>query len=186
MPADWSPLWLGLRAAGLSTAIGLTFGPWLAYASPRQKPAHLAWLPLSLSSSLLFAYCLLATGFRWPVAALVASAFSVPYLMRAAAAAYGSLNPNYANAARGLGASEWRIFWRIAAPLALWPILSAAAFVFASVATECGVALVVVRAIRTAGPLPAAPLGAIGAAGLAVHYLGSRLGSRFDGGRIGR
>jgi molybdate transport system permease protein len=175
MTADWSPLWLGLRAAGLSTAIGLTFGPWLAYVSRRQPAAALAWLPLSLSSSLLVAYCLLATAFRWPVAALVASAFSLPYLMRAASAAYGSMNPDYANAARGLGASEWRVFSRVAAPLAMRPILSAAAFAFACVATECGVILILVRAFRTAGPLPAAPLAAIGAIGLAVHYLGSRL-----------
>ncbi|MGO9258848.1 MAG: ABC transporter permease subunit [Bryobacteraceae bacterium] len=192
MTADWSPLWLAFRAAGLSTAVALTFGPWLAYVSRRQRAAPLAWLPLSLAPSLLFAYCLLETAFRWPIAALVASAFSLPYLMRAAAAAYGSLNPDYANAARGLGASEWRVFSRIAAPLALRPILSAAAFVFATVATDCGVILILVRAFRTPGPLPAAPLAAIGAIGLAVHYLGSRLeaprleASRLDRGRMGR
>ncbi len=180
MSPDWSPLWLSLRAAALSTAIALAFGPWLAYLSRRHAAARLAWLPLPLAPSLLLAYCLLASPFRWPIAALVATVFTLPYLMRSAAAAYHALPPEYGNAARGLGASEWRIFSRIAAPLTLRPILAAAAFAFALVATDCGAILTLARLVRTPGPLPAAPLAAIAAAGLAVHYLGLCLEPRLD------
>jgi len=182
MSPDWSPLWLGLRAAALSTALALAFGPWLAYLSRRHPAASLAWLPLPLAPSLLFAYCLLAAPFRWPVAALVATVFTLPYLMRSAAAAYQALNPEYSNAARSLGASEWRVFSRIAAPLALRPILAAAAFAFALVSTDCGAILTLARLVRTPAPLPAAPLAAIGAAGLAVHYLALRLEPRLHQG----
>ena len=183
MAADWSPLWLGLRAAALSTMIALPLGPWLAFLLRRRpSAAPLAWLPLPLAPSLLFAYCLLADPFRWPTASLAASLFTLTYLMRAASAAFDALNPQHLSAARGLGASEWRVFCRIAAPLALRPILAAAAFVFAVVATECGVVLILRRAILAPGPLPAAPLAAIGAAALAIHYLASRL----QGGRTAR
>lgn len=175
MTADWSALWLGLQAAALSTAIAVVLGPWLAY---RWKPwagIWLAWLPLSLSPALLFGYCLLAADFGRLPAGLVASAFSLPYMMRASAAAYGLLDPQYFNAARGLGASEWRIFRRIAGPLALRPILAAAAFAFASVTTDCAVALMLARALRTGGRLPGAALAATGALSLAIHSLGTRL-----------
>jgi molybdate transport system permease protein len=175
MGSDWSPLWLGLRAAALSTAIAIALGPWLAYVSRRHAAAPLAWLPLSISPALLFAYCLLAAPFHWTTGALVASAFTLTYLMRASAAAYDSLNPEYLNAARGIGATEWRVFLRIAGPLALRPILSAAAFVFAVVTTDCGVLLILARAVRSSGSLAAAPFIAIGATSLAVHYLGTRL-----------
>ena len=75
-----------------------------------------------------------------------------------------------------------RLCKRIAGPLALRPILAAAAFVFAAVATECGAMLILARVVRAPGPLPAAPLTAIAAAGLAIHYLGTWL----ERGRVGR
>jgi len=175
MAADWSPVWLALRAAALATVLALALGPWLAFLSRRHPAAPLVRLPLGVSSSLLIAYCLLAADFRWVLAALVASAFSLPYLMRASAAAYDSFRPEYLNAARGLGASEWRVFWRIARPLALRPVLSAASFVLASAAAECGVALILARSLRTSTPPPAAPLAGIVAIALAMHYLGIRL-----------
>jgi molybdate transport system permease protein len=174
MSPDWSPLWLGLRASALSTAIALALGPWLAWLLRPRAGAWLASLPLSVAPALLFAYCLMASPFLWPVAGLVAAAFSLPYLVRAAAAAYEALKPEYFHAASGLGASEWRVFSRIAAPLALGPILAAGAFVLASVAADCGVVLTLARAVRTGAPLPPAPLAAIGAISLAIHYLGLR------------
>jgi ABC-type Fe3+ transport system permease subunit len=179
MTADWSPLWLGFRAAALSAAIALALGPCLAYYLRERASASLAWLPLSVSPALLIAYCLLAGDFRWTIAALVASLFSVPYLVRVSAVAFDSLPPQYFNAARGLGASEWLVFRRIAWPLTFRKIVAAAAFVLASVATDASVLLILVQALRTrglrAGPqLQAAPLIAVGAFSLAIHYLAIR------------
>lgn len=175
MSFDWSPLWLGLQAAALSTAIALGLGPWLAYLLRRQAAGWLAWLPLSVAHPLLFAYCLVASPFQWTIAALVAATFSLPYLMRAAAAAYDALKPEYFHAASGLGASEWLVFSRIAGPLALGPILAAGALVFASVAADCAVVLMLGRGVRTGGALPAGPLAVTVAISLAIHFLGMRL-----------
>jgi molybdate transport system permease protein len=61
---------------------------------------------------------------------------TVPYLTRSAHAAFRNLDPAYQDAARSLGASDWRIFWRVAIPLAYRPILSATGLAFARAATE--------------------------------------------------
>ena len=174
MADDWFPLWLGFRAAALSTAMALAFGPWLAYLARRRRTASLAWLPLSVSPVLLIAYCLAATDFQWPTAALVASLFGLPYVMRESRAAFEALPAEYLNAARGLGASEWRVFRSIAAPLAWRPILAAGAFVFATVGADCGVVLILARALRASERLPFWPLATLGAISLAVHYAGMR------------
>ena len=179
MDAAWSPLWLGLRAACLSTAIALALGPWLAFLLlGRPALGRTAWLPLTASTPLIAAYALLARPFAWPMAALAALPFSLPYLMRASAAAFTQLNPDYLNAARGLGASEWRVFARVAAPLARGPILGAAGFAFAGVATDYAALLILARALRAPAPPGIAPLSAVLIVGIAVHFLASRLAHR--------
>jgi molybdate transport system permease protein len=46
------------------------------------------------------------------------------------------LDRGYGNAARSLGCSEWRIFWRVMLPLGWRPILAAAAIAFVRVWVE--------------------------------------------------
>jgi molybdate transport system permease protein len=46
------------------------------------------------------------------------------------------LNREYGDAARSLGCSEWRIFWRVMLPLSWRPILAAAGVAFARVLAE--------------------------------------------------
>lgn len=179
MDSNWSPLWLGLRAAGLTTAMALALGPWLAFVLLRRPAAALAWLPLSIATPLMAAYALLSDSFRWPLAALIALVFGLPYMMRSSASAFGALNRDYSNAARGMGASEWRTFRQVAAPLALGPILSAASFVFACVAVDYAVMVFLAQALRTGRhEIAAVPLATAGALALAIHYLGSRLETR--------
>jgi molybdate transport system permease protein len=179
MVADWSPLWLSLRAAALSTAMGLALGPWLAFLLLRSPAAaRLARLPLSIATPCLAGYALLASPFEWPLAAMVALVFSLPNVLTASASAFARINPDYCNAARGLGAGEWRVFWEIAAPLARGPILCATAFTFAVVAADYAAFLVLVRALKTQSVVSGAPLFGALAIGVAVHYLGSRLEAR--------
>lgn len=45
------------------------------------------------------------------------------------------------NAARGLGASEWRVFWRIGLPLSVRPIVTSAALVLLGVLAAVAVFL---------------------------------------------
>jgi molybdate transport system permease protein len=127
--------WL-IVAPGLATAISLVLGLWLGYIlQGRPLPAVFAAAPLLLPPTLIGAWFLLP-WFTLPVAVLAASAFGVPFLLLSSRIAFGRLDPGFLNTARSLGASEWRVFWRIALPLAWRPILAAAAILFVRVATE--------------------------------------------------
>ena len=63
-------------------------------------------------------------------AVAVALLQAVPYLVRAARTEFAALPDVYRKAALIAGASDWRIFWRIAVPLTYRPILEAAGGVF--------------------------------------------------------
>ena len=69
--------------------------------------------------------------FTWQ-AAVVASLFhSTPLLVKSARAAFESVDRSYERAARNLGATELRLFWRVTLPLVRRSILAAAALAFA-------------------------------------------------------
>jgi molybdate transport system permease protein len=77
-------------------------------------------------------------------AAIVAALFhSAPLLIKSARAAFESIDHSYERAARTLGASEWRVFWRVTVPLARRSIAAAAALAFARSLGEFGVTIMV-------------------------------------------
>jgi len=155
MPVDWFPLWLSLRVAGACTAISLALALWLAYLLAGRAASWLS-LPLALPPTIVAAYFLTRPGFTWQIAVAAAIVSAFPYLTRSAHAAFRNLDPAYENAARSLGASNWRIFWRVAMPLAYRPILAATALVFARAATEflltLGIATVLASPVLLARP----------------------------------
>ena len=57
--------------------------------------------------------------------------FVLPYAFLALADPYRALDPRYGRAALCLGASPWRVFWRVKMPLLLRPALVAGAIAFA-------------------------------------------------------
>jgi ABC-type sulfate transport system permease component len=65
--------------------------------------------------------------------------YAVPFLARSCAAAFQSVDPVYQNAARSLGASEWRVFLEVSLPMVYRPIAAAAAIAFARILTEYAV-----------------------------------------------
>src|SRR6202050_4617841 len=167
MPIDWFPLWLSLRVAVISTAIALAAGLWLAWTlanrSFRGKEVLGAavTLPLVLPPTVLGYYLLGLLGrarsirplyellfggplvFTWQ-AAVVASLFhSTPLLVKSARAALESVDRSYERAARNLGASELRLFWRVTLPLVRRSILAAAALGFARSLGDFGVTLMI-------------------------------------------
>src|SRR5271154_4766941 len=167
MAIDWFPLWLSLRVAAISTAIALAVGLWLAWIlanrSFRGKEVLDAGvtLPLVLPPTVLGYYLLVLLGRASPVghlyewvfggplvftwqAAVVASLFhSTPLLVKSARAAFESVDRSYERAARTLGASEMRLFWRVTLPLARRSILAAAALAFARSLGDFGVTLMI-------------------------------------------
>lgn len=168
MQIDWFPLWLSLRVAFLSTAIALAAGLWLAYllANREFRGKELldaaVTLPLVLPPTVLGYYLLvLVVGratplgrlweslfgsplvFTWKAAVVAALLHSLPLLVKSARAAFESVDRSYERAARNLGASEWRLFWRVTLPLAQRSILAAVALAFARSLGDFGVTLMI-------------------------------------------
>src|SRR5271154_5836737 len=167
MPLDWFPLWLSLRVAVISTAFALVIGLGLAWILEnrtfRGKEVLDATitLPLVLPPTVLGYYLLVALGGASPVghlyewlfggplvftwqAAVVASLFhSTPLLVKSARAAFESVDRSFERAARNLGASELRLFWRVTLPLARRSILAAGALAFARSLGDFGVTLMI-------------------------------------------
>src|SRR5437016_7092286 len=167
MQIDWFPLWLSLRVAFLATAGALAGGLWLAYILAnwefrgKEVLDAAVTLPLVLPPTVLGYYLLVLLGraspfgklwesifgsplvFTWKAAVVAALLHSLPLLVKSARAALESVDRSYERAARNLGASEWRLFWRVTLPLARRSIFAAVALAFARSLGDFGVTLMV-------------------------------------------
>ena len=164
---DWFPLWLSLQVAVLATVISLGVGLVLAYVLARYRFRGrealdaLLTLPIVLPPTVLGYYLLVLLGrntpvgrafeavfgfplvFTWQAAVLAATFHSIPLLVKSARAALESVDRSMENAARTLGASEWRIFFRVTLPLARRSILAATVFAFARALGDFGVTIMI-------------------------------------------
>jgi molybdate transport system permease protein len=167
MPIDWFPLWLSLRVAGLSTLFSLVLGLGLAYLLANREfrgkevVDAAATLPLVLPPTVLGYYLLVVLGresvlgrlyeaavgqplvFTWQAAVVAATVHAFPLLVKTARAALESVDRTYEKAARTLGASEWRVFWRVTLPLARRSIFAAGVLAFARSLGDFGATLMV-------------------------------------------
>ena len=136
MPADWSPVWLSLRSAGLAAVLAVLIAWPLAWLLAHRRFTGselldtLANLPLMAPPAVLIYYLLSTLGlwplrFSWRAAVLVSAIYTLPLPLHAARAGFASVDRAFENAARSLGAGEWRTFRQITLPLA-WPALLAA------------------------------------------------------------
>lgn len=167
MGIDWFPLWLSLRVAVISTAVALVVGLWLAWLLANRQfrgkeilDAAIT-LPLVLPPTVLGYYLLVLLGraspvgklyewifggplvFSWQAAVVAALFHSTPLLVKSARAAFESVDRSFERAARNLGASELRLFWRVTLPLARRSILAAGALAFARSLGDFGVTLMI-------------------------------------------
>ncbi len=164
---DWFPLWLSLRVATLSTLFALAAGVWLAWilANRRFRGKEVidaaVTLPLVLPPTVLGYYLLVLLGrtspighliesifgaplvFTWQAAVVAACIHSAPLLIKSARAAFETIDHSYERAARTLGASEWRLFWRVTLPLARRSIAAAAALAFARALGDFGITIMI-------------------------------------------
>jgi molybdate transport system permease protein len=167
MPLNWSPLWLSLRVAGIATAISLVAGICLAYVLAnrafrgRDLLDAAVTLPLTLPPTVLGYYLLVTIGqrspvgqayqwlfhtslvFTWQAAVVASTVHAIPLLVRTARAALLSVDHNLERAARNLGASEWRLFWRITLPLTRRSIIAATVLAFARSLGDFGTTLMI-------------------------------------------
>jgi putative thiamine transport system permease protein len=136
----WLPLQTTLSVALASTSLALLLVVGCLeseYKQQRPGPLHaLMYLPLLLPQiAFLFGLQVLlvrlgADGQWWAVvwAHLV---FVLPYLYLSLADPWRALDDRYARTALSLGASRWRVLWRVKLPLLLKPLLLATAVGFA-------------------------------------------------------
>ncbi|HXX45519.1 MAG TPA: molybdate ABC transporter permease subunit [Candidatus Acidoferrales bacterium] len=161
---DWSPLRISLETSICATAITLVAG--LAAAAWRQRrsgPATalvdgICLLPLVLPPTVVGFFLLLLFGrngplgklllrlgatlvFSWPATVVAAAVVAFPLMYLTARAALEQVDLRFLEAARTLGANEWRVFREVALPLA-WPgVLAGTILSFARALGEFGATL---------------------------------------------
>jgi molybdate transport system permease protein len=161
---DWSPLWISLAASVTATVITLFLGlAAAAWREGRKGPAMalvdgIFLLPLVLPPTVVGFLLLLLFGrngplgklflgfgttivFSWPATVIAATVVAFPLMYLTARAALEQVEPSLLQAARTLGASEWRVFREVTLPLA-WPgVLAGTILSFARALGEFGATL---------------------------------------------
>jgi molybdate transport system permease protein len=167
MAVNWFPLWLSLRVAALATLVSLVLGLWIAYvlANRRFRGKELldavVTLPLVLPPTVLGYYLLVALGrtsplghlyeylfgaplvFTWQAAVVASTFHAIPLLVKSARAAFETVDRSYEKAARNLGASDWRVFWRVTLPLSRRAVIAASVLAFARALGDFGATLMI-------------------------------------------
>lgn len=161
---DLSPLWISLKVSGVATLVTFLLGIIVAYRlvgwrgqwrslldglfiSPLiLPPTVVGFMLLQLfGQNSLFGKLLQQLNieiiFTWYAGAIAATVVTFPLMYRTALGAFEQIDGNLLHAARTLGASEARIFWRISLPLALPGILAGATLAFARGLGEFGATL---------------------------------------------
>ena len=170
MALDLSPIWISLETSVTATAITLVLGVAAAIWRANRRgigPALLDGiflLPLVLPPTVVGFLLLLIFGrngplgrllfhfgasvvFSWPATVIAAAVVSFPLMYLSVRAALEQVDPHLLQAARTLGASEWRVFRRVELPLA-WPgILAGTILAFARALGEFGATLMLAGSI---------------------------------------
>lgn len=161
---DWSPLWISLATSLTATAVTLITGLAAAVWRERSTGPMMAvvdgffLLPLVLPPTVVGFLLLLLLGrsgplgklllrlgatvvFSWPATVIAAAVVAFPLMYLTARAALEQVDPHFLQAARTLGATEWRVFREVALPLA-WPgVLAGTILSFARALGEFGATL---------------------------------------------
>ena len=164
--ALWSPLGLSLRVAALATLISFAAATLAAWRLARRQgplPAlldSLCSLPLVLPPTALGYYLILLVGrrglfgkwldavginliFSWQGAVAAATVVVFPLIYKSARAALEQVDRRFEDAARTLGASEWRVFLSVSLPLAWKGIFAGVMLAFARGMGEFGATLMI-------------------------------------------
>lgn len=167
MAVNWFPLWLSLRVAAVATLVSLALGLWIAHllANRRFRGKELldalVTLPLVLPPTVLGYYLLVVLGrssplghvyewvfggplvFTWQAAVVASTLHAIPLLVKSARAAFETVDRSYEKAARNLGASDWRVFWRVTLPLSRRAVIAATVLAFARALGDFGATLMI-------------------------------------------
>ncbi|ADY54834.1 molybdate ABC transporter, inner membrane subunit [Syntrophobotulus glycolicus DSM 8271] len=166
MEFDLSPLWISARTAFTATFLTFFLGIAAAWFVARNKGKFkglidsVLTLPMVLPPTVVGFFLLVLLGkkgpfgdllraldiqiiFSWTAAVIAAAVVSFPLMYKTARGAFELIDENLLHAARTLGLTEWKIFWRIAVPLS-WPgIAAGTVLAFARSLGEFGATLMV-------------------------------------------
>ena len=154
MITDFSPFWISIKTALLTTVISFFIGIVISYiiANSRGKLKGLIdgilTLPLILPPTVVGFFLLLVCGkngpigkilayfgksliFSWEATVIAAIVVSFPMMYRSTRSAFEQIDYNLISAARTLGLSEFKIFYKIAIPLAYPGIIGGIVLTFA-------------------------------------------------------
>ena len=160
---DWSPLWISLHTAAATITIVFFIGVIIAWWVERLQSQSLKifadaviTLPMVLPPTVAGFFLLYFFGnnrflgqliyqltgikiaFSWLATVLAAAVISLPIMYRSARGALSQVDKGMLEAARSLGMTEWRIFWRIHLPNALPGIIAGGLLAFARGLGEFG------------------------------------------------
>ena len=163
---DFSPLWISLKTAFLATIITSIIGIFISYKMANYKGRGRGFidgiftLPLILPPTVIGFFLLLICGkngfvgkifmsfnkniiFSWSATVIAATVVAFPMMYRTCRSAFEQIDKNMISAARTLGLSESKIFFKIAMPLA-WPgIIGGLVLSFARALGEFGATLMI-------------------------------------------
>nr|WP_224038221.1 molybdate ABC transporter permease subunit [Clostridium gelidum] len=166
MNMDYAPLWISIKTATISTIItfflGITISYWMSNFKGKSKGLidGLFTLPLILPPTVVGFFLLLLCGkngpvgkllelfntsiiFSWSATVLAAIVVSFPMMYRTTRSAFEQIDINILSAARTLGLSEFKIFHKIAIPLAMPGIVGGLVLSFARAMGEFGATLMI-------------------------------------------
>ena len=160
---DWSPLWISLHTAAATITIVFFIGVIIAWWVERLQSQSMKifadaviTLPMVLPPTVAGFFLLYFFGnnrflgqliyqltgikiaFSWLATVLAAAVISLPLMYRSARGALSQVDKGMLEAARSLGMTEWRIFWRIHLPNALPGIIAGGLLAFARGLGEFG------------------------------------------------
>lgn len=159
---DWSPFWISLKTGAVATVICFFLGLWVAREVLRLGPRARAvvdgilTLPMVVAPTVAGFFLLLLFSLRRPVGAflyeqmgikvvqtwlgciIAASVIAFPLMYRNARAAFEQVDPDLIYAARTLGMSEFKLFWRVVLPAAGPGVASGTVLTFARALGEYG------------------------------------------------
>lgn len=166
MPIELSPLWISIKTAFTATTVTFFTGIAAAWFAARYTGKlkglidGLLTLPMVLPPTVVGFFLLLVFGrngfigrllyslgtqiiFSWSATVIAAAVVAFPLMYKTARGAFEQIDRNLIYAARTLGVSEWKVFWRVAVPLA-WPgIAAGTALAFARAMGEFGATLMI-------------------------------------------
>jgi len=168
--SEFSPLWISIKTSITATFIVFFIGIAVAWFMANYKGKArgiidaILTLPMVLPPTVVGFILLMIIGknfpigdvlnglgitliFTWFATVIAATVVAFPLMYKTCVGAFRQIDINVINAARTLGVSEWKIFWKVTVPLA-WPgIAAGTVLAFARALGEFGATIMIAGSI---------------------------------------